>query len=103
MYYLLAILLGLIILPMLLLRLRPIRLPRVRGVFYGRAVYALTCAAVNFQELRKVFAVGVRKRESASAVIYPEWITECVTDSSAPLMPCLTSPYQKNGGGNTET
>jgi len=96
MYYLLSILFGLIVLSVILLRLRLIRPPSIRGIFYGRAIFAHTCAAANLQELQRDLNAGVRRRGGASAtIIYPESIAEYVIDSPVPLIPYLTGPYTK--------
>lgn len=101
MYYLLAILFGLIVLFMLLLHLRPTRLPPVRGILHGQASSAHVCAAINNHALKADFLAGVRKREGRSApIVYPEWIKECVTDSPVLLTPRLTNPYSKIGQGH---
>lgn len=85
MYHLLAILFGLVVLSVLLLHLRPLRLPPVRGVFYERAAFAHRCAVANFQTLLKEFNAGIRKRDGPSVVIiYPEWVREYVTSSRSP-------------------
>jgi len=85
MYYLLGILFGLVVLSVLLLHLRLIRLPPVRGVFYERAAFAHRCAVANFQILLKEFNAGTRKRDGASVVIvYPEWVMEYVIGSRFP-------------------
>lgn len=81
MWYLLAILFGLIVLSILLLRMRLIRLPFVHGTIFGRAAYAHRCAKANFQKLLEDFNAGIREQKGPSAtVVHPGWVRAYVTD-----------------------
>ena len=96
MYYLPAILLGLVALSMLSLRMRPIRLPPVHGTIFGRAAFIHRCAIVNFQKLLEDFNAGIHKQKGGSvAVIYPEWIRECVAYSPVSSIPGVTNTLPK--------
>lgn len=100
MYHLFAILFGLIVLSVLLLRMRPIRLPPVQGFIFGRAAFAHRCAIANYQKLLEDFNSGVYKQKGASTVVvYPEWIREYVTDLPMFSIPCQINPFPKIGGG----
>lgn len=79
MYYLLAILLGLVALSILLPRLRFIPPLPARGAFDGKARYAHRCATATLQAVRKDFATWARgSGESPAVVTYPSWVIEYV-------------------------
>ena len=81
MYYLAAILSGLITLSVFLYRYRDYLPPRVRVMFWGRAPFAHMSASMEIWGARGDFAAGVQKRDGEfTSVIYPEWLIQYVID-----------------------